>query len=214
MMREGTDEAKRQHVRLYLLIVAGTIFLGLGLSLFAPVVIRLLTAPGYHEAVYINAILIIAWMFEGFYRTVSQPVFFFGGGLYMTLASFSSFVVMVVLSKLLIPLYGAYGGAMAMVGCFMVKLTISAICSQKLYPLKWDLPPLIKLLLAAGVLGVVNFVFVDSLSVWISLPIKTVLALAYIPLVIWSGVVSPAEARWGFNQAVAKVRSRFGRKAP
>ncbi len=213
MMRDGTDEAKHQHVRFYLLIIAGTIFLGLGLSLFAPVMIRLLTAPEYHEAAYINAILVVAWMFQGFYLTVSQPVFFFGGGWYMTAATFGSLVVLLVMSKVLIPLYGAYGGAMAMAGCFMSKLAISAFCSHRLYTLKWDMPALIKLLLAAGVLGVLDFFFVDPLPIWYSVPIKVVLALAYIPLVIWSGIVSLGEARWGFNQARAKVRSLLGRNS-
>jgi O-antigen/teichoic acid export membrane protein len=212
MMREGTVEAKRQHVRFYLFIVAGTIFLGLGLSLFAPVVIRMLTAPEYHEAVYINAILIIAWMFEGFYLTVSQPVFFFGGGWYMTLASFGSFLVLLGLSNWLIPLFGAYGAALAMVGCFMTKMSISGVCSHKLYPLKWDLPPLVKLLLAAALLGIIDFVWVDTWSVWLAVPMKCLLAAAYIPLVIWSGIVSKAEAAWGVRQIKAKLGERFGKR--
>ncbi len=211
LMREATEEAKYQHIRLYMLIIAGTIFIGLGLSLFAPIVIRLLTAPEYHEAVYINAILIVAWVFEGCYLTVSQPVFVFGGGGYMTLASFGSFVVLVGLSKWLIPPMGAYGGALAMTGCYIVKMSISAFCSHKLYPLRWKLRPLIKLALAAGVLGAIGFLVVDSWPIWFSIPSKAVLAVAYVPLVVWSGIVSRDEALWGWRQVRAKMASRFGR---
>jgi O-antigen/teichoic acid export membrane protein len=211
LMREATEQAKHEHIRFYMLLAAITVFISLGLVLFAPVAIRILTAPEYHAAAKVVVLLVVAWVFQGFYLIASQPVFFFGGGLYMTAATFTSFVIQALFAWLLIPLLGVYGAGLALLACFAARLIIAAYFSHKLYPLKWQFMPLIKLALAATALGAVDVMFVDAWSIWISVPVKIVLAGAYVPLVIWSGIISKDEALWGARQAVNKIRSRFGR---
>ena len=78
LMSDGSPESRRQQARLYTLLAVGVVGLSLGSLLFSPVAIRILTAPGYHEAANVVVILILAWLFQGFYSLVLQPAFYFG----------------------------------------------------------------------------------------------------------------------------------------
>ena len=137
LMKDGSAEARRQQCRLYTLIVIAICIMVLGVALFGPVFVRILTAPAYHAAALYVPLLTLAWLFQGLYIIASQPVFFTGGGLWMSAATISSVVANFILSIILIPILGIHGAAVSMIGCFLVKSVVIAAISQKQYPLLW-----------------------------------------------------------------------------
>jgi len=139
MMKDGSAEARRQQSRIYTLLIAGVAVLALGIVLFAPIAIILLTAPKYHESMYIVPILVLAWTFQGFYWIASNRVFYLGGGLWLATATVSSLGVGIALGFLLMPPYGMYGAAMAMVGTFVVRTMVILVIGERMYPVPWQL---------------------------------------------------------------------------
>ncbi|MEX2185532.1 MAG: oligosaccharide flippase family protein [Pirellulales bacterium] len=165
LMREGGQENRRQQTRIYTLTLLIVIFALLGQQIFSTVAIRVLTNPSYHEAASVVSILIFAWAFQGFYSIVSQPVFFFGGGLWLSTATITSIVVSAGIGMWAIPVYGMYGAAWSMVAGFVVKFIVAAAASTYLYPLPWELTKIGRALACAGLIVWLDLTFVDG---WLS----------------------------------------------
>ncbi|UCE99395.1 MAG: polysaccharide biosynthesis protein [Planctomycetota bacterium] len=207
LMSDGGTEARRQHSRLYTLLIAGISALALAVSLFAPVAIKILTAPGYHEAMRVVPILVFAWLIHGLYWVASNPVFYFGGGLWMATATISSVVVSIILNIILAPIYGLYGAAMAMVGCFFVRFVVITIVSHRLYPLPWQVGAIARAIGCAVLLELVDIWLSPQLPLIPAIVLKAVMLLAMIPLMWICGVVSTGEVAKAKDLIIARIRS-------
>jgi O-antigen/teichoic acid export membrane protein len=206
LMRDGSEEARRQQARFYGLLVFGTIFLVLSLKVLAPVAIQILVAPEFHAAIDINAILLIAWLFQGFYLIVSQPIFFKGGGQYMATATVISLLVMANLAAWLIPEYGLVGAAGTMIGSYLVRFLIAAYFSHRIYPLKWRLRPILLMSVASLGVGLVDSCFLGTAPWWLTTPIKLMLLVGMLPMAIFCGFMTRSE----WLTVEDKLVSRFG----
>ena len=207
-MNDGSSEARRQQARLYTLVAVGVVVLLLATSLFSPVVIKLFTAQNYHEAGRVVLVLVLAWLFQGLYSLVLQPLFYFGGGIGMSIPTVTALIAAVALSLLLIPPFGMYGAAWAMVVCFAVKFLVGAVVSTILYPLPWELR---KIVLAVGVgasLAAIGMALPEDLPVVVALTVKSATLLAIIPLLWCTGIVTTRELVRMRNVA-AKVINSF-----
>jgi O-antigen/teichoic acid export membrane protein len=210
LMRDGSEDARRQQVRFYGLIISGTIFLVLSLKLLAPIAIQILVAPQFCVAIGINAILLIAWVFQGFYLVVSQPIFFKGGGQYMAMATVISLLVMANLAIWLIPEYGLIGAAMTMIGSYLVRFLIAAYFSHRIYPLKWRLGPIGVMLLVATGVACLDGLFLRELPCWMTVPIKLMLLAGMLPMFVFSGLLKRAE--WDKVEARLMLRLKLRRE--
>ena len=194
LMKGGTDEARRQHSRLYTLVFAGLCLLAVGICLGAPVVIKIFSSK-YHAASSVVAIVVTGWLFQGAYRLVAQPIFYFGGGYWLSFATLSSAAVAFVLSLVLVPICGMYGAAWAVFGCYLARLLVAAVVSHHKYPLPWEFTRLLRALVCTGGLVVLDLWVTATLAV--SLPILIAikvaifaLMMALIPVV---GIISRSE---------------------
>lgn len=213
MMADGGEQSRRDQSRLYTLILTGVVAMSLAVSLFAPIGIFILTAPEYHSAAVIVPILVVAWLFQGFYLIASQPVFYAGGGLWMALATGLSVVTLVACSFLFIPWLGIAGAALSLIGCFVVRMAVISVISQKLYPLPWQVFTLAKVIAMGAVLGAADYLICRNMGIALSIAVKMVLLLAMVPAAWAAGVVNADELAWGWNLVVSKVRSIFRRSA-
>jgi O-antigen/teichoic acid export membrane protein len=193
LMNDGSAEARRQQARLYTFLAIGIAVLSLGSVLFSPIAIRLLTTPAYHEAANVVAILILAWLFQGLYNLVLQPLFYFGGGFGVATASISAIIATGVFSWLLIPQWGMYGAAWAVVGCFAIKFVVAAAVSSYLYRLPWELSKIVRALACAGVLAGLDLWFVSDWGLAAAIALKCGLVLAIVPALWLVRVVSLAD---------------------
>jgi len=216
LMSDGSPESRRQQSRLYTLLVAAIGALALGVVLFSPLAIRLLTSsahPEYRQAAPIVPILVLAWLFQGFYWISSNRVFFLGGGLWLATATGSSIVASIVFSLLLIPPFGVYGAAMAMVGCFLVRFVVVTIVGERLYRLPWQIVPIVLTVAGMGLMVGADLLLSPLMGLWAGLALKCALLLATLPLIWATGVVSRKELAWAKDRVVGKLRSLLRRNA-
>jgi O-antigen/teichoic acid export membrane protein len=193
LMNDGGAESRRQQARLYTLLAVGIAVLLLGSALFSPVAIRLCTTPAYHEAANVVILLILAWMFQSLYNLVLQPLFYFGGGFGVATASVSAVLSTFLFSLLLIPRWGMYGAAWAVVGCFAVKFVVAAVASTCFYRLPWEISKIVRALACAAILVGLDIWLVDKLEFMLAVALKCGLFLAILPLLLTMRVVSIGE---------------------
>lgn len=230
LMREGGPDSKRQQARIYTLSLLMLVVAILVQQLFATVAIRVLTNPAYHEAAQVVPILIFAWLFQAFYAIVSQPVFYFGGGLWLSTATVSSIVVSVGVGIWTIPDYGMYGAAWSMAAGFAAKFVVAATASTYLYRLPWELTKISLGLACALLVAWVDWAYVDGwLDVvnaanqpggfwqrvaWINLiamvGAKLALLATIVPLWWTTGVLATKELVYGRDLVRGKLRAMRG----
>jgi O-antigen/teichoic acid export membrane protein len=195
LMNEGSPEARRQQSRLNSMLAMGIIVLALAVLLLAPVAIAVLTAPAYHAAISLTPVLVLAWLFQGFYNLVLHPLFFFRGGIGLSMASISAVVGSAVLSFLLIPQYGCAGAAWAVVGCFVVKFVVAARLSHRAYPLPWEVSRILRALACGAAFAAVDLCLSPGLSLPLAVLLKVALLLLIAPAFWIVGAVRTEEWR-------------------
>lgn len=211
LMGDGGKEARRQQSRLYTLLITGNVGIALGVALFVPIAIQILTDPSYHEAARVAPILVMAWLLLGLSVIVGQTVFVVGGGLWLSAATVASVIVNVALCLALIPRYGIYGAAWAMFGGFAARLVVSAWVSCYLYRLPWELTKILRAIGCAGALAIADRWLSPGLSLAGAIALKTALLTAMVPALWGLGVVSTAECKRARDVIFGKVRAWRGR---
>ncbi len=205
LMADGSSEAKRQQSRVYTLLITAVAALALCVWLFGPLAVRLLANAKFHEATQVVPILTVAWFFLGLYLIVSQPVFYFGGGLWLSTATLTSIVVSVVLSVLLIPPWGMYGAAWAMVGCYATRLMVAAAVGYYLYPLPWQVGPILRIFGCTAALVATSYWISGVVPFGWAILINVPLLLTMLPLLWITGILSSREIRRGTEYLVRKL---------
>ena len=211
LMGDGSQEARRQQCRLYTFQTMGVGALCLGVALFAPVAIIILTAPSYHAATQVIPVLTLGWMFFGLYLAVSIPIFYFGGGLWLAMATVSGTATSVGVGIWLIPRIGSQGAAMASMTNYLVMFLVAAFASRHLYPLPWEVGKIARVLACAVALaGLDCWLSAGVPMVW-AIGLKIVLFLALIPAFFLVGAIRLEEIRRGFHLAMGELRLATGR---
>ena len=211
LMADGSHEARRQHARLCTMMMMGMALLLLGVNVFGPPAIRLMTAPQYHGALVFVPILILTRLFMGFYVIALPPLFYKGGGVWLSAATVSSVAASVVLSFILIPRYGIHGAAWALVGFRAVHFIIIAVVSYRLYPVSYEGTKILRILAVGGLLVFADIWTAHVMSFAMSLAIKFIILAAYIPLLWLTGAVRTGELLLAKN-TLAEIAQRRLRK--
>lgn len=140
--------------RIFRYYVGGAAMLGLGLSLFAPEILHLLTTPSYFGAATVVPLLVAALILANLYvfmpglgiakRTTAFAIINLAGG-----------VLNVALNLLLIPLMGIAGAALATLISAGGIFSAYAVASQRLYPVRHQWLRLASAVVAVSVVYVV-----------------------------------------------------------
>ena len=207
LMADGSPEARREHSRLVTLIVAFILWVMLCISCFAPVAVRILVAPQYHAALGVVPIVVLAYLLRGLSLAPGQTLYFTGSGFLTALGSGSNVLVSVVLCCLLIPAYGMYGAAWAMVGGFAVQLCIYSAVSHRKFPIPWQLGVLLRAVAGVVGLGLAEMWVSARLPLGWAIGVKVLFVLAAIPAMVLAGVFSRRE----LTRAWELVAARFWR---
>ena len=215
IMSEEGDAARRQHSRLNTLIVSGLICFALGVATGSPLVMRFALNPRYHEAINVLPILAMAWAFQGLYLIYAQPIFYFGGGLWLSAATVSSAIVSAVMSWVLAPRYGMYGAAWAMTACFFVRASVAFIVSHVVMyrhygrHLPTELGKIGRVLLIGLTLGVGDYCFARFVDVpfGVLVVVKVSILASMAALLRLTRVISSGE----IARAKELIGAKFGR---
>lgn len=171
-------------------IMAAYVFVGLALCLVQAEVVQFLAGAGYAAAATIIAPVVLAYYCLTAADLMDAAFYVQRRTAWKTPVTLASTVVMLVLYALLIPPFGAMGGALATLGGFVFHLAVTGVVSQRIFPVRYEWRRVVTSLgLAVALWGVGQVLPVH----WGLLPVKLGLLLLW-PLLLWRwGIVTDAE---------------------
>lgn len=193
LIKEGTRKARKRQGRLYTLSITALGFLALGISILAPVAIDIFVASDYHRAKSIVPIMVIAWALTSFSWGSINVIIYFGSGLQLTFATSLSLVINVVLCLVLIPRFGIYGAAYAMILSFAAKFIVVTIIAQTKYPVPWQIWTILRVLVLFILVGFLDRWLSPGLSLWLQIILKLIILTATVPLLLLCRIVNKSE---------------------
>jgi O-antigen/teichoic acid export membrane protein len=193
--------------------VAGTA-LAVGLSIFAPELIRLLAArPEFVGAAVVVPLLTFSQALLGLAAFTEAGITLGNRPAYCSLTALTAAGVNLGLGLLLVPRFGILGAGSAALASFVVWNALNLYYSTKFYRLEFDLSRLLRsLLLGASLVAVAQFL-PENLNLLLLWLLKAVLTALYPVLLLATGFLKPQERRIlaGFMRS---ARRRPKRPAP
>lgn len=133
--------------------VAGFAIGAVGLSLFSPEVLRLMTRPAYWSAIAVIPLLVLAGYYQGVYSLYGHLLYYHPRGTrFLPLASGAGGIVSVALMFVLIPRFSVMGAALA--GCLgvLTRLAVAAVICNVRFSVPWAQRRLVVLSVASTAL--------------------------------------------------------------
>jgi O-antigen/teichoic acid export membrane protein len=206
LMRDSGPDSKRQQSRIYTLLILAAIGISLVVAVLSPIGIRILYAREYHEAIAYAPVLALAWMFTGLFLIVSQPVYFVGGGKWLSTASITAAVVHLGVSVPAIRHFGLWGAAWSLVAGNAVLFTVAASAGQRVYSLPWEYSKIAAALASAVFIGLADVYLCQSLDWIASIPVKLGLLIVWAALLRATGALSAYDMARAWTWLLEKAR--------
>jgi O-antigen/teichoic acid export membrane protein len=188
--RENDSRAVYANVLTYYLALTSGI--GIGLSLFAPEILRIFTTKAYYGASVVVPYLAYVMIANGVYFIVSMGVNLKKKTSHVSWTTAVAAGVNIILNFLLIPRFGMVGAA----GIALVSQCISAsllyLVSQYYYPIPYRLMDVAIILVSSGIIITVGSYIELSLS-WLAILAKTSLIIIYVAILIITRILRPGK---------------------
>jgi len=191
LKRDRTVDGGRFVTKTFTYFAFGLTWVGLGFSLLSREVVLILARnPGYHPALTVVPLLVLAAILYVLSITMEVGFFFAGRARYIALPTIIGVGVIIGLSFAFVPIFGIFGAAIAAALAAGTRLALMYFWGQRVYPLPYDMGRLVLVLLVAGGAHVVLLV---PGPWWALVSLKVVVALLF-PLMVWSvGFFTPYE---------------------
>lgn len=184
-------------------LVAALSFVGLGISMFAPEMLRVVATREFWPAASVVPWVTVGYGFYILYFIADFGFFIHSKTLWYPIISGSSAVVNIILNVILIPRFGALGAAITTAISFFVCLAITYFASQKYHPIRYEFVRIAKLLTVATAVYVVGRLLFSSDSLFSALP-KACLLGSFPLLIYMTGFFEPSE--------IAKAKEQWSRR--
>lgn len=205
--RDSEERSKAFFARLanyHIMILAG---LGVGTVLFGPELIVLLASARYAEADRIIPVIVAAYFLHSAGSIPGKGLHLKGRTVYLPFLAFIPSSVNVALDFALIPEFGIMGAAWAALVGHALALALMTSVSQRMYPIPYDYPRLVKIVLVAGVLAAARILVPDG-ALLMRVAVKGLLLLSF-PVALWlAGVFDEREVSWVRRRVSAMVAAR------
>jgi len=175
----------RAFVYMNLLLVTAAVVL----ALFAEDILRLMAGPAFQAAANLIPIIVIAYVIQCWTQFHSLGILIRERTEIITMANWVGAGVALVGYAMLIPRWLGYGAAVATVASFAVREFLVYNRAQGLWPIKFNWPPVLRLVALATVVCTVG-VLVAANGPWMSLALDTSLLVAYLAGVWFLDVLS------------------------
>jgi O-antigen/teichoic acid export membrane protein len=195
LVQERTPESMKQHSRLNTVSIVFIAAMSLGILFFAPVLIKLLTAPAYHKAVLVVAPLVLGAFIYFSYGIIATPLVCMGKGTWLSITSISAVFVSLIASDILIPRFGITGAAWALAAGYTVQIIIALIIVESFYRLKLHAVRLFLVFLAFFILWRCDVYASEHFSMLAAILIKILLMAAILPVLLVTGIIRGQEIR-------------------
>jgi O-antigen/teichoic acid export membrane protein len=137
------------------------------LTVAAPWLVRLLTAPAYHDAYAVVGILAWPAALYGLFSIVSAGTWKKEKTFWLPLAMGAGALTTVLLSLILVPKYGAIGAAVAHAVAFLVWNGLTVVMSERLWPVGHSLGVFaLQVAIGAMATGAIIWLYRSSSSLW------------------------------------------------
>jgi O-antigen/teichoic acid export membrane protein len=189
-------------ISLWVLLLA---WMGLTLSLFGDLILRLLTPAPYWNAAPVLSLAAIATVLSGVTQlmviglVLAKRTFLIGAGAWLVAA------INVGLNFLLIPHFGAVGAAAAALATYAVLIVLYAVAGQRLYPLPYRPGPLAYALFVTVAGIALAFVSFGEPLQPATLALKAGMLLVLIALAIPAGAITIGQLQ-GLGRSVGALR--------
>jgi O-antigen/teichoic acid export membrane protein len=168
--------------RAFIYLNLGLLSAALGLSLFAGDVLRVIAAPAFHSAAAFVPVIVAAYVFQCWGNFLNTGIYLTEKTEYFTAANWVAAVVAIVGYLTLIPRWLGWGAALASLASLGVRFWLAYTFSQRLWPIRYQWGPVVRLALLALAGAAVSFL---APPMWLPLSILSHVALfvAYAALV-------------------------------
>src|SRR5256885_6564339 len=170
------------------------ITLAVGMALFTRDVLRIAAGPAFRSAAGVVPIILVAYVFQAWYLFHNLGVQMRERTEYITLANWAGAAVALIGYVTLIPRWLGLGAALATVASFAVREWLMYWYSQRLWPVRYEWSPVVRLVAIATLVCVAGISLTPTGNLWLSIGWHTVWLSAY-ALGVWFGGVLPAEQR-------------------
>lgn len=172
-----------RYVNLVLLSVA------VGLSLFVPDLLRVMATPEFHAAAALVPLILVAYVLQGWTQIQDIGILVRERTELHTVANWVAAGVAMLGYALLIPVWLGMGAALATVIAFGVRYALIYTLSQRLWPVRYEWAPVVRLAVLALVIGAAGIVGPGD-DVWVSLAFRTLLFACYLGGIWHLGILS------------------------
>lgn len=180
-------------------------------------IIQVMTQAAYWPAYRIVPLICLAYIFAGMYNFASAGIMIAKRTKLMALTTVVAMIISLSLNFTLVPKWGGFGAAIAVIGAYFVRFFLTNYFSQKLFPIPYEWRRLIIVLILAAALVAVGM-SISLTSLVATLAIKTAI-LVFLPLVLyvtgWFNVREKEIIRKAIThpESVVKMAMEIARKA-
>lgn len=137
-MKAITEQSKREIVRLSYLMLGGLAFTALMLHLVSPLIFRYFVwSADYQSGLKYVGIIALAYVFLGAYKVFAGYIIYTKNNKYLSYIAVFNIIFNLFLNYTLIGKYGAIGAAYATLASYFMFFILTAIISQRIYPMPW-----------------------------------------------------------------------------
>ncbi len=137
-LKEITPEAKKEIVRISYLIMVGLVIAAGILHLISPLLFKyFVLSPEYQDGIKFVGIIALAYVFLGWYKMFAGFIIYTKNNKYLSYIAVFNIIFNLGLNYFLIKNYGTMGAAYATAISYFSFFVITAIVSQRVYPMPW-----------------------------------------------------------------------------
>jgi O-antigen/teichoic acid export membrane protein len=158
-------------------------FVGLAISVLVKDALIVMSDRSYWEAYKVVPVVIISYIVFSFQYYFNMGIYFEKKTKYLAYINGSNATLNVILNLLFIKAYGIWGAAFATLACFVYKVIVTYIVSNRLYKISIETARILKLCLtAAGLYILCSAVSLDS--VYLDILVKSG-AICLFPIIVY-----------------------------
>lgn len=199
------DDRDEIYARVFIYLNLGLISAALAISLFAGDVLRVIAAAPFHSAAAYVPVIVAAYVFHCWANFLNIGIYIREKTEYFTAANWAAAVVAMAGYMVLIPQWLAWGAAVSTLAALIVRVWLSYVFSQRLWPVRYEWAPVARLGAIATTVAVLSGFVLPKLMLPLSLAVHSVLLVAY-GVLAWALVLRDSD-----RAALRGIAQRFRR---
>lgn len=200
-------EPSRMLAKAFRLVNVSMLTIGVGIVLFVDDLLRVMATPPFHPAAKVVPVILVAYVFHGWAMMHDIGVLVKERTEYLTMANWIAALVALAAFALLVPRWLAYGAAASAVLAFSVRWGLTYHFSQRLWPVRYEWAPVLRLVVVAGAVGGVSLLL-PQLPLPVSIAVHLSMLAGYVALV-WLLPILPANEKRDAVAFLARGRGMF-----